>query len=287
MKWITLCVFCALSLSVQSQIITTFAGNGTSSGVVGDGGSATDATINGANGGAIDKYGNYYVADILGHRIRKVTPAGIITTIAGNGSSGDAGDGGPATNAKLDNPGAVVIDTAGNIYISDGNNYKIRRVDISSGVITTIAGTGVSGYNGDNIPATNAQLGVVQDICIDKAGNLYLADQVNIRVRKISTSGVITTIAGNGGFSATGTGDGGPATAATFNWLASVAVNKAGDLFIADLNGAKIRGVNASGIITTVAGNGVYTYIGDNIPATAAQFNPMRITFDLYSNLTN
>jgi hypothetical protein len=285
MKPILLVFICFLSLSVKSQIITTFAGNGTSSGVVGDGGPATNASINGANGGAFDRNGNYYVADILGHRIRKVTPAGIITTVAGTGSSGSTGDGGVATLAKLNNPTAVVVDSFGNLYIADLDNKKIRKVDVVTGQIITIAGTGVLGYNGDNISATNAEIGAVQDIYMDKSGNLYLADQTNYRVRKINTSGIITTIAGSGGFSATGTGDGGPATNATFNWISTITVDDEGNVYIGDMNSATIRKVNTSGIITTIAGNGTYTYIGDNIPVMSAQFSPGRITSDRSKNL--
>ncbi len=287
MKFVFFSILISISVvySTNAQIITTFAGNGTSSGVVGDGGPATNASINGANGGAFDKQGNYYVADILGHRVRKVTPSGIITTVAGTGSSGSTGDGGAATLAKIDNPTAVVVDKFGNIILGDSNSKKVRKVDVTTGVITTIAGTGVLGYNGDNIPATNAEIGAVQDICMDKSGNLYLADQTNYRVRRIDTLGIITTIAGNGGFSSSGTGDGGAATNATFNWISTVTVDNAGNVYIGDMNSAKIRKVNTSGIITTIAGNGTYTYIGDNIPATAAQFSPIRITLDRSNNM--
>ncbi len=285
MKCYIVWILFLLVSTASAQTITTFAGNGTASGTIGDGGPATAASINGANGGAFDKLGNYYVCDILGHKVRMVSPAGIITTVAGTGTSGDGGDGGPATAAQLDNPGAVVLDTSGNVYISDGNNFKIKKVTKSTGMITTVAGTGISGYNGDNIPATNAQLGVVQDMCIDNIGNLYLADQGNYRVRKINTLGIISTIGGNGGFSATGTGDGGAATTSTFNWIASVIVDYMGNVFVADMNGAKVRKINTSGSISTIAGNGVYTYVGDNIPATAAQFSPMRITLDRSNNI--
>jgi trimeric autotransporter adhesin len=272
-------------ISSEAQIITTFAGNGITTSITGDGGPATAGSINGANGGAFDKSGNYYVCDNLGHRLRMVTPSGIISTVAGNGSSGYLGDGGPATAAKLRNPASVAIDSHDNLYINDLSNYVIRKVSASTGIISTFAGTGVSGYNGDNIPATDAQLGGVQDISFDTAGNLYLVDQVNFRVRKINTSGIISTIAGSGGFSSLGTGDGGAATAATFNFLSSVVVDKAGNVFVSDLSAAKIRRISTSGIITTIAGNGIYTYSGDNIPATDAQFAPLRFGFDRTENI--
>jgi sugar lactone lactonase YvrE len=286
MKPILLVFVCLLSLSVKSQIITTFAGNGTASGISGDGGQATAASINGANGGVFDENGNYFIAEINGHRIRKVTPNGIISSIAGNNIGGFSSDGIAATLAKLNTPTSVQIDKEGNLYIVDANNYRIRKVESLSGNISTIAGTGVSGYNGDNIPATNAQISVSEDLCFDKVGNIYISDKDNFRVRKIDTFGIITTVAGNGGFSATGTGDGGAATNATFNWIAGLVVDNDGNIYIADFNAGKIRKVDAvTGIITTIAGNGNYVYVGDNIPATNAQINPIRLTFDRSNNL--
>ncbi len=280
MKILEALLFLLLSLSATGQTITTIAGNGSSSGSSGDGGSALIATINAANGGAIDKFGNYYVAEVFSHRIRKISVDGIISTVAGNGSSGYSGDGGIATNAKLNNPTAIALDSIGNIYIDDQNNFRIRKVDFFTGIISTIAGTGVSGFNGDNIPATNAHLGGVEDLCIDYENNIYISDQVNNRIRKISTTGIISTVAGYGGFSSTGTGDGGPATAATFNWLSGITTDKLGNVYVADYNGGKIRKISKSGIIISIAGNGGYIFTLDNVPATSASFNPLRITFD-------
>lgn len=285
MKWILFCIICVLPFKVQSQIITTFAGNGTTSGSPGDWGPATDASINAANGGAFDKQGNYYVAEILGHRIRKVRPDGIITSVAGTGSLGYNGDGIPATDARISSPTALAVDASGNIYIDDLGNYRIRKVNAATGLISTVAGTGTSGYNGDNMQATNAQLGGVQDVCVDKFGNIFIADQVNLRIRKVNTAGIITTVAGNGGFSAGGTGDGGPATNATFNFIYGLAMDDIGNIYIADANAAKVRKVDASGSITTVAGNGNFTYAGDGIPATDAQITPMKLSIDRYRNL--
>ncbi len=280
---VALVVFSAFN--AKAQTITTVAGNGTSSGISGDGGLATNASINGANGGAFDKHGNYYVADVLGHRLRKVSPDGIITTVAGTGTAGYNGDGIQATAARLDNPTAVVIDSSGNIIIDDGNNYRIRRVSSSTGKISTIAGTGTSGYNGDNIPATNAQLGGVQDICLDISGNLYLADQVNFRVRKINAAGIITSIAGDGTFSGTGPTADGPATSCGFNFLSAVTSDEASNIFIGDRSAARVWRVNTSGTISVVAGDGSFTYIGDNVPATATGIIPSRLTVNKLGEL--
>jgi sugar lactone lactonase YvrE len=285
MKHLFIVLSCFTSATVSAQTITTFAGTGTG-GPLGDGGPATAASILAANSGAFDKHGNYYVAEILGHRVRKIAPDGIITTVAGTGSSGYNGDNIPATTAKLFSPTAVAIDTGDNIYICDLSNLRIRRVDAVTGIITTFAGTGTLGYNGDNIPATSAQIAASQDICLDKLANLYIADQGNNRIRKVDASGTITTVAGYGGFSSTGTGDGGPATNATFNFIFGIALDDTGNIFIADYNGAKVRKVNTAGFISTVAGTGTYPYIGDNIDAASAQMNPTKLTFDKAGHLT-
>lgn len=285
-RLILLFCFLLVACDIYAQVITTVAGNGLS-GSTGDGGAATAARINGAVGGAFDSYGNYYVADILGNKVRKVTPSGIISTIAGVSSGGGYnGDGIMATAAKLFSPSAVCIDSINNIYIDDASNFRIRKIDAVTGIISTIAGTGVGGYSGDNIPATNAQLGGVQDICMDRAGNLYLADQVNQRVRKIDNLGIITSVAG-GTFSSAGTGDGGPATDATFNYIFGVATDDTGNIFIADYNAATVRRVDhLTGIITNFAGNGLYPYSTDGVPATAAQLNPGKLKFNNSGNLT-
>ena len=287
MKRILIIWLVILSSQSTAQIITTFAGTGVIGGPIGDGGPATTASIDGANGGQFDKYGNYYVADILGNRVRKITPAGIITTVAGIGSGGYNGDYILATLAKLNNPTALAVDTFGNIYVSDAANFRIRKVETATGIITTIAGTGVAGYNGDNILAATAQIAGVQDICLDSYGNLYLADQPNNRVRKIDIStNLISTVAGYGGFSSTGTGDGGAATSATFNFIWGLAIDSSNSVFIADYNGAKVRKVSSSGIISTIAGNGTYPYSGDGLPATATQMNPIKLAFDKTWHLT-
>ncbi len=273
--------FCISIASTNAQTISTFAGGGS---VVGDGGSATAAILNVPNGGVFDKHGNFYICEGLGQRVRKVSLTGIISRVAGTGSSGASGDGGAATSAQLNTPTDVALDTFGNIYISALNNFKVRKVNAITGVINTVVGTGTAGYNGDGILATTAQIQGNEQIWVDVAGNIFICDRDNFRVRKVNTSGIISTVAG-GNFSGTGTGDGGLATAATFNMITGVAVDKNGNIFIADYNAAKVRKVDSAGIISTIAGNGTPSYIGDNIPATAAQIAPLRLTFDTSMNL--
>ncbi|GAB3690750.1 hypothetical protein GCM10027592_08230 [Spirosoma flavus] len=265
-----------------SGTITTVAGNGTP-GFSGDGGPATAASLDNPNSVAVDSLGNLYIADFNNHRIRKVTTSGIITTVAGSGTFGFGGDGRPATSAKLWYPRGVAVDGRGNLYIADFYNYRIRKVD-TSGVITTVAGNGTFGFGGDGGPATNASLSYPYGVSVDRIGNLYVADRDNQRIRKVTTSGVITTVAGNGsqGFS----GDGGPATAASFSYPTDVVADSLGNLYIADPNNQRIRKVNTSGIITTVAGTGSPNFGGDGGPATAATMAyPSGVAVDKLGNL--
>jgi sugar lactone lactonase YvrE len=270
-----------LEFNVAAQNITTFAGGGVATG---DGVPATANLLNAPNGSWFDKYGNYFFALGFGRQIKKVNPSGIITTVAGTGTSGVTGDGGPATAACLTGPTDVVVDTFGNIYISDLANFRVRKVNGITGIISTIAGTGVGGYNGDNIPATAAQIQGNEQIWVDKQGNVFICDRANFRIRKINAAGIISTVAG-GGFSSFGTGDGGPATSATFNEITGVAVDDQGNIFIADYNCGRVRRVNTLGIISTIAGNGSLVYAGDNVPATNVQMVPLRLTFDHTHNL--
>lgn len=211
-------------------IITKVAGLGVT-GYSGDGGPATLAVLYYPYGVAVDTSGNLFIADCWNHRIRKVNTSGIITTVAGCGVTGFAGDGGLATAAKLYYPDGVAVDISGNLFIVDGSNARIRKVD-TSGIITTVAGNGIHSYSGDSGAATLAALDTPTKVTIDTSGNLFIADSANERIRKVDTSGVITTVAGNGtsGFA----GDGGSATSASFNAPEEAAVDAAGNLYIAD-----------------------------------------------------
>ena len=269
-----------------SGTITTVAGTG-AGGFSGDGGPATSAQLRRPRGVALDGAGNLYIADSENNRIRKVDTSGTITTVAGGGS--DLGDGGPATSAQLRRPIGVAVDGTGNLYIADTDSYRIRKVD-TSGTITTVAGTGAGGFSGDGGPATNAQLSFPMGVALDGAGNVYIADNFNYRIRKVDTSGAITTVAGTGagGLSGDGgdLGDGGPATRAELNQPTGVALDSAGNLYIADLANNRVWKVDTNGAITTVAGTGVEGFSGDGGLATSAELNgPQGVALDSAGNL--
>jgi len=338
------------ALAFTPGIINTVAGGGGGCGgqtdSVGDGCPASSASLLNPTGTALDSAGNLYIADIDNQRVRKVDTNGNITTVAGTGTMGYNGDNIPATSAQLSDPEAVAVDGAGNLYIADRFNYRVRKVD-TSGNITTVAGTGTTGYNGDGIPASTAQLNQPTGLALDGAGNLYIADFTGQRVRKVDTSGTITTLAGNGteGYidnvaatsgevanpnsvaldsagnlyisdsynclirevtAATGTittvagtttgagtsancgssGDGGAATAAELSSPYGVAVDSAGDIYIADFDNQRVRKVNGAGTINTVAGTGTAGSGGDGGPATSAGFfAPDAVTVDPAGNL--
>jgi gliding motility-associated-like protein len=275
-------IFCFLFLTFQvclAQIIVTVAGNGTA-GYSGDGGQATAAEISRADALSFDGAGNYYIADQNNGLIRKVTTSGIITTVAGGGSSG-LGDGGQATDAEFSAPNAVIVDAAGNMYIADEYDLRIRKVN-TAGIITTIAGGGFSGL-GDGGQATAAELSNPVGVVFDAAGNLYIADYSNNRIRKINTSGIIYTVAGGG---SSGLGDGGQATNAELNAPSTVVFDATGNMYITDRLNNRVRKVNTAGIITTIAGTGTAAYSGDGGQATAAEINgPWGIVFDATGNL--
>src|ERR1700751_4501787 len=244
-------------------IIQTVAGNGTS-GFSGDNGAAATASLSEPFGVAVDAVGNLYIADTSNHRIRKVDASGVITTVAGNGTEGFSGDGGPATSAALNTPIGVAVDVAGNLYIADSFNNRIRKVN-ATGIITTVAGNGDARFSGDHAAATNGSLRAPFGVAVDKVGNVYIADTSNQRIRKVDASGTITTVAGNGteGFS----GDGGPAAQARLNFPTGVTVDRAGNLFITDQSNNRIRKVSTAWVIITVAGNGDTGFSGDHAAA--------------------
>ena len=315
--------------TVSAQTISTIAGTGTIRGFSGDCGRADTAKMGKIYGLAYDPVGNLFIADVDSHRVRKVTPAGMISTFAGNGAAyywgtggptmatatgigtvtgiatdavgnvylgipegvlkvtpggiiikvagdplgslGFSGDGGPATMAVFHNTAGIAVDALGNILVCDMINNRVRKVDLF-GTVRTIAGNGVNAYSGDGGPATLASLRPF-NITIDGAGNLLIADGIHNTIRKVSTAGIITTVAGTGvvGYS----GDGGPATAARFSSPNGLAVDQSGNLYINDETNGYVRRVSPSGIISSIAGNGTYSFSGDGGPATACSFrNP-------------
>ncbi len=266
---------------IESQLIRTIAGNHFT-GYSGDGGFAISAKLNFPSDIAVDNYGNVFIADVNNNVIRKVNVAGLITTVAGNGIAGYSGDGGLATAAELD-ISDIAIDKLGNLYISDWLNDVIRKVDVN-GIISTYAGTGITGYSGDGGLATAAKLNGPAGITVDSLSNLYFADRYNQVIRKINSSGIITTIAGTGisGFS----GDGGNATMAQFDYPTDIAVDQLGNLFVTDLYNYRIRKINSSGIISTFAGTGTQSFTGNGGPAISANlYGVYGITVDLLGNV--
>ena len=255
-------------------IITTVAGNGRSQGFAGDQGPASSARFLYPRGLTFDTDGNLYIADTLNDRIRMVSQNGTVTTVAGTATRDYSGEGGPATDDSLFEPRAVALDGVGNMFIADTLNNRIRKVstgEIFSRTITTVAGTGISGFGGDGDEASSAQLAEPSGIVVDRTGNLYIADTKNNRIRRVSAAGIITTVAGLGtqGFS----GDGGPAVSAQIASPSAVAVDSAGSLFIADSGNNRIRKVTPAGVISTIAGIGTAGFSGDGGMATNAQLS--------------
>jgi trimeric autotransporter adhesin len=255
-------------VNLTSGIITTVAGNGTA-GYSGDGGPATKAEINSALAVTADSSGGFYVADSGNNVIRHVNGSTHkITTVAGDGTGGYSGDGGPATKAELSFPNDVVVDALGDLYIVDTGNNRVRRVLKSNQIISTIAGNGTQGFSGDGGLATKAEISDSSGAYLDnKLQQLLLADSGNQRVRVISSKDVITTLVGGGSF-----GDGGTATSALLGVPGAVALDGNGNLFIAEQEPPGVREVSASGTITTVAGGGSEGFSGDGGPATKADF---------------
>ena len=233
----------------------------------------------------MDAAGNLLIADPSDQRIRRVDAAtGLITTVAGAGTLGFSGDGGPATSASLNMPRGVGVDTSGNLFIADTDNHRIRRVDGATGVITTVAGNGTRGFSGDGGPATSSALNAPEGVVVDAFSNLFIADRGNGRIRRVDgVTGVITTVAGDGTIDF---GDGGPATSTGLHPF-GVAVDAAGNLFIADRSHHRVRRVDgATGVITTVAGDGTAGFSGDGGPATSTSLSsPRRVVVDTLGNL--
>ena len=286
--------------------ITRIAGTGVA-GFSPDGTPAAGALLNGPQGIAVDRLLNLYIAESGNFRVRKVDGSGILTTVAGSGVPGSSGDGGPATQAKLDTFRNVALDAAGNLWIADSGNHKIRFVNLSAapvtvtgqvvspGKIITVVGTGTGGSSGDNGPASVARINLPIGLAFDKSGNLFLSESNRVRFVNLTTGAVtihnqvvaashITTVAG--GATAGDKGDGGPATTAQLFGPQGLAFDAAGNLYIADANNNRIRRVDTAGVITTVAGNGNAGFSGDGGPAaTSAIANPRYVASDAGGNL--
>ena len=260
--------------------LSIVAGTG-ETGFSGDGGPAVKARLSSPTDMVVDRGGNLYFADTYNHRIRKIDTAGTITTFAGTGRCGSAGDGGPALKAELNNPQSVALDAQGNLLIADTYNHSVRRID-RQGIITTIAGSS-PGYAGDDGPALKALLANPTDVKAGPDGAIYVSDSLNMRIRRIGPDGRIVTFAGNGKEGIKG--DGGPPLDAQIFISAGMAFDSAGSLYIAEGAGSRVRLVR-NGKIETIAGNGSAGFGGDGGLAVKAQLNsPNKLVVDGQGNV--
>jgi sugar lactone lactonase YvrE len=252
--------------------IATRAGNGTPA-YSGDGGPAESALLSWPRDVALDAAGILYVADTLNHRIRRIDINGVITTVAGTGSNGYSGDGGPAISAQLAAPRGVAVAADGCLYLSDTENHCVRRIS-PDGRIQTVAGAGEPGYGGDDGPAAEAQLSWPAGIAVGADGSVYVADSGNDRIRRLRPDGRIGTVAGTGdvGYN----GDGRPAVCAWLSCPRGVAVGPDGSLYLGDTENHRVRRITPDGMIITIAGNGTEGCSGDGGPATSARLSAPR-----------
>ena len=270
-----------LRIDPATGAIATFAGRGGGQAYGGDFGPATAASFSNPISLALDSSSNLFIVDFGNHRIRRVDAVtGFITTVAGTGSFDTSGDNGPARSAGLGGPIAVAVDPEGNIFITDLKDHRVRRVDAATRVIAPVIGNGSASYSGDNGPAKNATLNTPAGVVADAAGNLYILDSGNHRIRKVAAgSGVITTAVGGA------SGDNGPATAAVLNSIGGIAVDALKNVYISDATANRVAKIAASTrTITTFAG-GVGGFSGDDGPAVGAGLNPRGVAIDRAGNL--